>query len=167
MAGGTLYSIQLQLRVDDSQLDAAIAKLNTLKRAAKDINLRVRGTGSAGSAGSAEGYTLPGGYRRYKAPQIVRSYSRHDLADRFDIGASYQLRKLKQWRFSDKGWQSGLDVFNKRVKTFQDSFFNNLSSLSGLRYNAVNLGKVFTSLGGAPVVPIFLFGLFQHPIIEN
>lgn len=33
-----VYSIQLQLRVDDSQLDATIAKLGTLKKAVKEIN---------------------------------------------------------------------------------------------------------------------------------
>lgn len=38
MAGNMVYSIQLQLRVDDSQLDATIAKLGTLKKAAKEIN---------------------------------------------------------------------------------------------------------------------------------
>lgn len=129
MAGGILYSIQLQLRVDDSQLDAAIAKLNTLKRSAKDTYVRV-GAGVGGNTprsprGSGGGRDVP----------------RWTMSDR--------LRDLTNWRFSRAGWQNGLDVFNKRVKTFQDSFFNNLSSLSGLRYNAVNLGKVFTSLGGA------------------
>ena len=128
MAGGILYSIQLQLRVDDSQLDAAIAKLNTLKRSAKDTYVRV-GAGGGNTPRSPRG--SGGG----------RDVPRWTMSDR--------LRDLTNWRFSRAGWQSGLDVFNKRVKTFQDSFFNNLSSLSGLRYNAVNLGKVFTSLGGA------------------
>ena len=43
MAGNMVYSIQLQLRVDDSQLDATIAKLGTLKKAAKDIHVRTAG----------------------------------------------------------------------------------------------------------------------------
>ena len=45
MAGNMVYSIQLQLRVDDSQLDATIAKLGTLKKAAKDIYVRTAGGG--------------------------------------------------------------------------------------------------------------------------
>lgn len=136
MAGNMVYSIQLQLRVDDSQLDATIAKLGTLKKAAKDIYVKTAG----------------GGYRRPKLPEE-------------DIIARWHLRQFGQWRFSQAGWQNGLNVFQKRVKTFQDSFFNNVSSFSGLRYNMVNLGKVFTSLTGVVGKAIPALGAFGQVAI--
>ena len=151
-----VYSIQLQLRVDDSQLDATIAKLETLKKKAKDIRVRTAG----------------GGYRRPKLPeedviaQSARKWRQHSLQDRINIGARWHLRQFGQWRFSQAGWQNGLNVFQKRIKTFQDSFFNNVSSFSGLRYNAVNLGKVFTSLAGAAGKAIPTLGKFGQVAIR-
>lgn len=150
MAGNMAYSIQLQLRVDDSQLDATIAKLGTLKKAAKDIYVRTAGN-------------LP---RRLKLPEediiarSARKWKQRNLEERLNIGARWHLRQFGQWRFSQAGWQNGLSVFQKRIKTFQDSFFNNVSSFSGLRYNAVNLGKVFTSLAGAAGKAIPALGAF-------
>lgn len=150
MAGNMVYSIQLQLRVDDSQLDATIAKLGTLKKAAKDIYVRTAGN-------------LP---RRLKLPEediiarSARKWKQRNLEERLNIGARWHLRQFGQWRFSQAGWQNGLSVFQKRIKTFQDSFFNNVSSFSGLRYNAVNLGKVFTSLAGAAGKAIPALGAF-------
>lgn len=155
MAGNMVYSIQLQLRVDDSQLDATIAKLGTLKKAAKDIYVRTAG----------------GGYRRPKLPEediiarSARKWKQRNLEERLNIGARWHLRQFGQWRFSQAGWQNGLSVFQKRVKTFQDSFFNNVSSFSGLRYNAVNLGKVFTSLAGAAGKAIPALGAFGQVAI--
>lgn len=152
MAGNMVYSIQLQLRVDDSQLDATIAKLGTLKKAAKNIHVRTAG----------------GGYRRSKLPEedfiarSARKWKQRNLEERLNIGARWHLRQFGQWRFSKAGWQNGLDVFQKRVKTFQDSFFNNVSSFSGLRYNAVNLGKVFTSLTGVVGKAIPALGAFAQ-----
>lgn len=149
------YSIQLQLRVDDSQLDATIAKLGTLKKAAKDIYVRTAG----------------GGYRRPKLPEediiarSARKWKQRNLEERLNIGARWHLRQFGQWRFSQAGWQNGLNVFQKRVKTFQDSFFNNVSSFSGLRYNAVNLGKVFTSLTGVVGKTIPALGAFGQVAI--
>lgn len=133
-----VYSIQLQLRVDDSQLDATIAKLGTLKKAAKEINEK-----------ATAGYSKK---KKLTDEEIIarsaRKWKQRNLEERLNIGARWHLRQFGQWRFSQAGWQNGLSVFQKRVKTFQDSFFNNVSSFSGLRYNAVNLGKVFTSLTG-------------------
>lgn len=155
MAGNMVYSIQLQLRVDDSQLDATIAKLGTLKKAAKDIYVRTAG----------------GGYRRPKLPEediiarSARKWKQRNLEERLNIGARWHLRQFGQWRFSQAGWQNGLSVFQKRVKTFQDSFFNNVSSFSGLRYNAVNLGKVFTSLTGVVGKAIPALGAFGQVAI--
>lgn len=150
-----VYSIQLQLRVDDSQLDATIAKLGTLKKAAKDIHVKTAG----------------GGYRRlntypprsYTPPVIPRR--QYSLPDRLDVGGRWHLRQFGQWRFSQAGWQNGLSVFQKRVKTFQNSFFNNVSSFSGLRYNMVNLGKVFTSLTGVVGKAIPALGAFGQVAI--
>lgn len=142
MAGNMVYSIQLQLRVDDSQLDATIAKLGTLKKAAKDIHVKTAG----------------GGYRRPKLSEediiarSARKWKQRNLEERLNIGAR-------------GGWQNGLNVFQKRVKTFQDSFFNNVSSFSGLRYNAVNLGKVFTSLMGVVGKAIPALGAFGQVAI--
>lgn len=142
MAGNMVYSIQLQLRVDDSQLDATIAKLGTLKKAAKDIHVKTAG----------------GGYRRPKLSgediiaRSARKWKQRNLEERLNIGAR-------------GGWQNGLNVFQKRVKTFQDSFFNNVSSFSGLRYNAVNLGKVFTSLMGVVGKAIPALGAFGQVAI--
>ena len=155
MASNMVYSIQLQLRVDDSQLDATIAKLGTLKKAAKDIHVKTAG----------------GGYRRlntypprsYTPPVIPRR--QYSLPDRLDVGGRWHLRQFGQWRFSQAGWQNGLGVFQKRVKTFQDSFFNNVSSFSGLRYNMVNLGKVFTSLTGVVGKAIPALGAFGQVAI--
>lgn len=155
MAGNMVYSIQLQLRVDDSQLDATIAKLGTLKKAAKDIHVRTAGN-------------LP---RRLKLPEediiarSARKWKQRNLEERLNIGARWHLRQFGQWRFSQAGWQNGLGVFQKRVKTFQDSFFNNVSSFSGLRYNAVNLGKIFTSLAGAAGKAIPALGAFGQVAI--
>lgn len=155
MAGNMAYSIQLQLRVDDSQLDATIAKLGTLKKAAKDIYVRTAG----------------GGYRRPKLPEediIARSarrWKQRNLEERLNIGARWHLRRFGQWRFSQAGWQNGLSVFQKRVKTFLDSFFNNVSSFSGLRHNMVNLGKVFTSLTGVVGKTIPALGAFGQVAI--
>lgn len=155
MAGNMVYSIQLQLRVDDSQLDATIAKLGTLKKAAKDIHVRTAGN-------------LP---RRLKLPEediiarSARKWKQRNLEERLNIGARWHLRQFGQWRFSQAGWQNGLGVFQKRVKTFQDSFFNNVSSFSGLRYNAVNLGKIFTSLAGAARKAIPALGTFGQVAI--
>lgn len=155
MAGNMVYSIQLQLRVDDSQLDATIAKLGTLKKAAKDIHVKTAG----------------GGYRRPKLSEediiarSARKWKQRNLEERLNIGARWHLRQFGQWRFSQAGWQNGLRVFQKRVKTFQDSFFNNVSSFSGLRYNAVNLGKVFTSLAGAAGKAIPALGAFGQVAI--
>lgn len=152
MAGNMVYSIQLQLRVDDSQLDATIAKLGTLKKAAKDI-------------------TTGGGHRRPKLSEediiarSARKWKQRNLEERLNIGARWHLRQFGQWRFSQAGWQNGLGVFQKRVKTFQDSFFNNVSSFSGLRYNAVNLGKVFTSLTGVVGKAIPALGAFGQVAI--
>lgn len=150
-----VYSIQLQLRVDDSQLDATIAKLGTLKKAAKDIHVKTAG----------------GGYRRPKLSEediiarSARKWKQRNLEERLNIGARWHLRQFGQWRFSQAGWQNGLNVFQKRIKTFQDSFFNNVSSFSGLRYNAVNLGKVFTSLAGAAGKAIPALGAFGQVAI--
>lgn len=155
MAGNMVYSIQLQLRVDDSQLDATIAKLGTLKKAAKDIHVRTAGN-------------LP---RRLKLPEediiarSARKWKQRNLEERLNIGARWHLRQFGQWRFSQAGWQNGSNVFQKRIKTFQDSFFNNVSSFSGLRYNAVNLGKVFTSLAGAAGKAIPALGAFGQVAI--
>lgn len=155
MAGNMVYSIQLQLRVDDSQLDATIAKLGTLKKAAKDIHVRTAGN-------------LP---RRLKLPEediiarSARKWKQRNLEERLNIGARWHLRQFGQWRFSQAGWQNGLNVFQKRVKTFQDSFFNNVSSFSGLRYNMVNLGKVFTSLTGVVGKAIPALGAFGQVAI--
>lgn len=155
MAGNMVYSIQLQLRVDDSQLDATIAKLGTLKKAAKDIHVRTAGN-------------LP---RRLKLPEediiarSARKWKQRNLEERLNIGARWHLRQFGQWRFSQAGWQNGLGVFQKRVKTFQDSFFNNVSSFSGLRYNMVNLGKVFTSLTGVVGKAIPALGAFGQVAI--
>lgn len=155
MAGNMAYSIQLQLRVDDSQLDATIAKLGTLKKAAKDICVRTAGS-------------LP---RRPKLPEediiarSARKWKQRNLGERLNIGARWHLRQFGQWRFSQAGWQNGLSVFLKRLKTFQDSFFNNVSSFSGLRYNAVNLGKVFTSLMGVVGKTIPALGAFGQVAI--
>lgn len=150
-----VYSIQLQLRVDDSQLDATIAKLGTLKKAAKDIHVKTAG----------------GGYRRPKLSEediiarSARKWKQRNLEERLNIGARWHLRQFGQWRFSQAGWQNGLGVFQKRVKTFQDSFFNNVSSFSGLRYNMVNLGKVFTSLTGVVGKSIPAIGKFAQVAI--
>lgn len=155
MPGNMVYSIQLQLRVDDSQLDATIAKLGTLKKAAKDIHVRTAGN-------------LP---RRLKLPEediiarSARKWKQRNLEERLNIGARWHLRQFGQWRFSQAGWQNGMGVFQKRVKTFQDSFFNNVSSFSGLRYNAVNLGKIFTSLAGAAGKAIPALGAFGQVAI--
>lgn len=155
MAGNMVYSIQLQLRVDDSQLDATIAKLGTLKKAAKDIHVKTAG----------------GGYRRPKLSEediiarSARKWKQRNLEERLNIGDRWHLRQFGQWRFSQAGWQNGLNVFQKRVKTFQDSFFNNVSSFSGLRYNAVNLGKVFTSLTGVVGKAIPALGAFGQVAI--
>ena len=152
MASNMVYSIKLQLRVDDSQLDATIAQLGTLKKAAKDIHVKTAG----------------GGYRRLQLPEeaiiarSARKWKQRNLEERLNIGARWHLRQFGQWRFSQAGWQNGLNVFQKRIKTFQDSFFNNVSSFSGLRYNAVNLGKVFTSLAGAAGKAIPALGTFAQ-----
>lgn len=150
MAGNMVYSIQLQLRVDDSQLDATIAKLGTLKKAAKEINEK-----------ATAGYSKK---KKLTDEEIIarsaRKWKQRNLEERLNIGARWHLRQFGQWRFSQAGWQNGLGVFQKRVKTFQDSFFNNVSSFSGLRYNAVNLGKVFTSLAGAAGKAIPALGAF-------
>ena len=93
-----VYSIQLQLRVDDSQLDATIAKLGTLKKAAKDIHVRTAGN-------------LP---RRLKLPEediiarSARKWKQRNLEERLNIGARWHLRQFGQWRFSQAGWQNGL-----------------------------------------------------------
>lgn len=77
MAGNMVYSIQLQLRVDDSQLDATIAKLGTLKKAAKDIHVRTAG----------------GGYRRPKLPEediiarSARKWKQRNLEERLNVGS--------------------------------------------------------------------------------
>lgn len=145
-----VYSIQLQLRVDDSQLDATIAKLGTLKKAAKEINEK-----------ATAGYSKK---KKLTDEEIIarsaRKWKQRNLEERLNIGARWHLRQFGQWRFSQAGWQNGLGVFQKRVKTFQDSFFNNVSSFSGLRYNAVNLGKTFTSLAGAAGKAIPALGAF-------
>lgn len=155
MAGNMVYSIQLQLRVDDSQLDATIAKLGTLKKAAKEINEK-----------ATAGYSKK---KKLTDEEIIarsaRKWKQRNLEERLNIGARWHLRQFGQWRFSQAGWQNGLDVFQKRVKTFQDSFFNNVSSFSGLRYNAVNLGKTFTSLAGAAGKAIPALGAFGHVAI--
>ena len=150
-----VYSIQLQLRVDDSQLDATIAKLGTLKKAAKEINEK-----------ATAGYSKK---KKLTDEEIIarsaRKWKQRNLEERLNIGARWHLRQFGQWRFSQAGWQNGLGVFQKRVKTFQDSFFNNVSSFSGLRYNAVNLGKVFTSLAGAAGKAIPALGAFGQVAI--
>lgn len=155
MAGNMVYSIQLQLRVDDSQLDATIAKLGTLKKAAKEINEK-----------ATAGYSKK---KKLTDEEIIarsaRKWKQRNLEERLNIGARWHLRQLGQWRFSQAGWQNGLGVFQKRVKTFQDSFFNNVSSFSGLRYNAVNLGKTFTSLAGAAGKAIPALGAFGQVAI--
>lgn len=155
MAGNMVYSIQLQLRVDDSQLDATIAKLGTLKKAAKEINEK-----------ATAGYSKK---KKLTDEEIIarsaRKWKQRNLEERLNIGARWHLRQFGQWRFSQAGWQNGLDVFQKRVKTFQDSFFNNVSSFSGLRYNAVNLGKTFTSLAGAAGKAIPALGAFGQVAI--
>lgn len=155
MAGNMVYSIQLQLRVDDSQLDATIAKLGTLKKAAKEINEK-----------ATAGYSKK---KKLTDEEIIarsaRKWKQRNLEERLNIGARWHLRQFGQWRFSQAGWQNGLDVFQKRVKTFQDSFFNNVSSFSGLRYNAVNLGKVFTSLTGVVGKAIPALGAFGQVAI--
>lgn len=150
-----VYSIQLQLRVDDSQLDATIAKLGTLKKAAKEINEK-----------ATAGYSKK---KKLTDEEIIarsaRKWKQRNLEERLNIGARWHLRQFGQWRFSQAGWQNGLGEFQKRVKTFQDSFFNNVSSFSGLRYNAVNLGKTFTSLAGAAGKAIPALGAFGHVAI--
>lgn len=150
-----VYSIQLQLRVDDSQLDATIAKLGTLKKAAKEINEK-----------ATAGYSKK---KKLTDEEIIarsaRKWKQRNLEERLNIGARWHLRQFGQWRFSQAGWQNGLAVFQKRVKTFQDSFFNNVSSFSGLRYNAVNLGKTFTSLAGAAGKAIPALGAFGQVAI--
>lgn len=150
-----VYSIQLQLRVDDSQLDATIAKLGTLKKAAKEINEK-----------ATAGYSKK---KKLTDEEIIarsaRKWKQRNLEERLNIGARWHLRQFGQWRFSQAGWQNGLGVFQKRVKTFQDSFFNNVSSFSGLRYNAVNLGKTFTSLAGAAGKAIPALGAFGQVAI--
>lgn len=150
-----VYSIQLQLRVDDSQLDATIAKLGTLKKAAKEINEK-----------ATAGYSKK---KKLTDEEIIarsaRKWKQRNLEERLNIGARWRLRQFGQWRFSQAGWQNGLGVFQKRVKTFQDSFFNNVSSFSGLRYNMVNLGKVFTSLTGVVGKSIPAIGKFAHVAI--
>lgn len=155
MAGNMVYSIQLQLRVDDSQLDATIAKLGTLKKAAKEINEK-----------ATAGYSKK---KKLTDEEIIarsaRKWKQRNLEERLNIGARWHLRQFGQWRFSQAGWQNGLGVFQKRVKTFQDSFFNNVSSFSGLRYNAVNLGKTFTSLAGAAGKAIPALGAFGQVAI--
>lgn len=155
MAGNMVYSIQLQLRVDDSQLDATIAKLGTLKKAAKEINEK-----------ATAGYSKK---KKLTDEDIIarsaRKWKQRNLEERLNIGARWHLRQFGQWRFSQAGWQNGLSVFQKRIKTFQDSFFNNVSSFSGLRYNAVNLGKVFTSLAGAAGKAIPALGAFGQVAI--
>lgn len=155
MAGNMVYSIQLQLRVDDSQLDATIAKLGTLKKAAKEINEK-----------ATAGYSKK---KKLTDEEIIarsaRKWKQRNLEERLNIGARWHLRQFGQWRFSQAGWQNGLGEFQKRVKTFQDSFFNNVSSFSGLRYNAVNLGKTFTSLAGAAGKAIPALGAFGHVAI--
>lgn len=155
MAGNMVYSIQLQLRVDDSQLDATIAKLGTLKKAAKEINEK-----------ATAGYSKK---KKLTDEEIIarsaRKWKQRNLEERLNIGARWHLRQFGQWRFSQAGWQNGLGVFQKRVNTFQDSFFNNVSSFSGLRYNAVNLGKTFTSLAGAAGKAIPALGAFGHVAI--
>lgn len=155
MAGNMVYSIQLQLRVDDSQLDATIAKLGTLKKAAKEINEK-----------ATAGYSKK---KKLTDEEIIarsaRKWKQRNLEERLNIGARWHLRQFGQWRFSQAGWQNGLSVFQKRVKTFQDSFFNNVSSFSGLRYNAVNLGKVFTSLTGVVGKAIPALGAFGQVAI--
>lgn len=155
MAGNMVYSIQLQLRVDDSQLDATIAKLGTLKKAAKEINEKATAGYSKKKKLTDEGIIA----------RSARKWEQRNLEERLNIGARWHLRQFGQWRFSQAGWQNGLDVFQKRVKTFQDSFFNNVSSFSGLRYNAVNLGKTFTSLAGAAGKAIPALGAFGHVAI--
>lgn len=156
MAGNMVYSIQLQLRVDDSQLDATIAKLGTLKKAAKEINEK-----------ATAGYSKK--KKKLTDEEIIarsaRKWKQRNLEERLNIGARWHLRQFGQWRFSQAGWQNGLSVFQKRVKTFQDSFFNNVSSFSGLRYNAVNLGKVFTSLAGTAGKAIPALGAFGQVAI--
>lgn len=155
MAGNMVYSIQLQLRVDDSQLDATIAKLGTLKKAAKEINEK-----------ATAGYSKK---KKLTDEEIIarsaRKWKQRNLEERLNIGARWRLRQFGQWRFSQAGWQNGLGVFQKRVKTFQDSFFNNVSSFSGLRYNMVNLGKVFTSLTGVVGKSIPAIGKFAQVAI--
>lgn len=155
MAGNMVYSIQLQLRVDDSQLDATIAKLGMLKKAAKEINEK-----------ATAGYSKK---KKLTDEEIIarsaRKWKQRNLEERLNIGARWHLRQFGQWRFSQAGWQNGLNVFQKRIKTFQDSFFNNVSSFSGLRYNAVNLGKVFTSLAGAAGKAIPALGAFGQVAI--
>lgn len=155
MAGNMVYSIQLQLRVDDSQLDATIAKLGTLKKAAKEINEK-----------ATAGYSKK---KKLTDEEIIarsaRKWKQRNLEERLNIGARWHLRQFGQWRFSQAGWQNGLGVFQKRVKTFQNSFFNNVSSFSGLRYNAVNLGKVFTSLTGVVGKAIPALGAFGQVAI--
>lgn len=150
-----VYSIQLQLRVDDSQLDATIAKLGTLKKAAKEINEK-----------ATAGYSKK---KKLTDEEIIarsaRKWKQRNLEERLNIGARWHLRQFGQWRFSQAGWQNGLNVFQKRVKTFQDSFFNNVSSFSGFRYNAVNLGKVFTSLTGVVGKAIPALGAFGQVAI--
>lgn len=150
-----VYSIQLQLRVDDSQLDATIAKLGTLKKAAKEINEK-----------ATAGYSKK---KKLTDEEIIarsaRKWKQRNLEERLNIGARWHLRQFGQWRFSQAGWQNGLGVFQKRVKTFQNSFFNNVSSFSGLRYNAVNLGKVFTSLTGVVGKAIPALGAFGQVAI--
>lgn len=155
MAGNMVYSIQLQLRVDDSQLDATIAKLGTLKKAAKEINEK-----------ATAGYSKK---KKLTDEEIIarsaRKWKQRNLEERLNIGARWHLRQFGQWRFSQAGWQNGLGVFQKRVKTFQNSFFNNVSSFSGLRYNMVNLGKVFTSLTGVVGKSIPAIGKFAQVAI--
>lgn len=150
-----VYSIQLQLRVDDSQLDATIAKLGTLKKAAKEINEK-----------ATAGYSKK---KKLTDEEIIarsaRKWKQRNLEERLNIGARWHLRQFGQWRFSQAGWQNGLGVFQKRVKTFQNSFFNNVSSFSGLRYNMVNLGKVFTSLTGVVGKSIPAIGKFAQVAI--
>lgn len=150
-----VYSIQLQLRVDDSQLDATIAKLGMLKKAAKEINEK-----------ATAGYSKK---KKLTDEEIIarsaRKWKQRNLEERLNIGARWHLRQFGQWRFSQAGWQNGLSVFQKRVKTFQDSFFNNVSSFSGLRYNMVNLGKVFTSLTGVVGKSIPTLGKFAQVAI--
>ena len=88
-----VYSIQLQLRVDDSQLDATIAKLGTLKKAAKEINEK-----------ATAGYSKK---KKLTDEEIIarsaRKWKQRNLEERLNIGARWHLRQFGQWRFSQAG----------------------------------------------------------------